>query len=63
MTISLHPAMTAAQAEQRMRELGMRLHQDGRGNTRLTFSQCAECRSTVCAELQICARPQSPEAA
>lgn len=62
-TITLHPALTAAQAEHRMRELGATLKQDGRGNVRLTFQQCANCRSTVCAEMGLCARPQPPEAA
>ena len=62
MSVHLHPALTAAAAEKVLREIGGRLVQDRRGNLRV-FTQCQDCRSTLCAEMQFCARPTEPEAA
>lgn len=64
MSVSLHPAMTHAQAQRVLHEMGAQLRQDGRGNLRVvTFKTCDHCHSPICSEMQFCARPTEPEAA
>lgn len=55
--IVLFSGMSHAQAEAVCREIGAQVKQDGRGGMRLEFAPCDACRSPVCAEMQLCARP------